>query len=100
MAATPPRRLQVQGLHGRQKRHVTPQIKREFKRWAAIEPSSVTPSKSTAWAAIISPVQPAMPSMPCSTVDGYNFRRLLGSLQFLLFGILLALGVIAQIKSA
>jgi hypothetical protein len=49
-----------------QKRRVTPQIKREFKRRAAIEPSSAISKNITAWAAITSPTQAARPPMPCS----------------------------------
>jgi IS5 family transposase len=49
-----------------QKRRVTPQIKREFKRRAAIEPSSAISRNITAWVAITSHTQAATPSMPCS----------------------------------
>ena len=52
-----------------QKRRVTEQIKREFKRRAAIEPviACLAISRTTiAWAAIISPIRAAMPSTQSS----------------------------------
>jgi transposase, IS5 family len=49
-----------------QKRRLTPQIKREFKRRAAIEPSSATSRNTTACAEITLPIPAATPSMPCS----------------------------------
>ena len=53
-----------------QKRRLTPQIKREFKRRAAVLAAA-----------------------------GYNFRRLLAWLRFLLLRVLIALGLTAQLKS-
>jgi transposase, IS5 family len=68
-----------------------PQIKRKFKRSAAIEPV-IGHLKDTAWVAIPSPMQAAMPSTPC-LLPLANFRRLLAWLRFLLFGILITLGL-------
>jgi hypothetical protein len=49
-----------------QKRRLTPQIKREFKRRAAIEPVIGHLKEHPAWAAITSPTPVATPSTPCS----------------------------------
>jgi IS5 family transposase len=49
-----------------QKRRVTPQIKREFKRRAAVEPVIGHSRPGTAWDAITSLTAPATPSTPCS----------------------------------
>ena len=72
-----------------QKRRVTPQIKREFKRRAAIEP-------------VIGHLKEhhRMGRNAVLAAAGYNFRRLLAWLRFLLFRILIALGLAAQFKLA
>jgi IS5 family transposase len=49
-----------------QKRRVMTEIKREFKRRAAIEQSSATSRNITAWAATTSPMPALMPATPCS----------------------------------
>src|SRR5258708_6265949 len=82
-----------------QKRRVTPQIKREFKRRAAIEPvighlkehhrmgrNHLAHASGDAINAVLA-------------AAGYNFRRLLAWLRFLLLSILIALGLTAQLKS-
>src|SRR3984893_7709459 len=82
-----------------QKRRVTPQIKREFKRRAAIEPvighlkehhrmgrNHLAHASGHAINAVLA-------------AAGYNFRRLLAWLRFLLLSILIALGLTAQLKS-
>jgi transposase, IS5 family len=79
-----------------QKRRVTPQIKREFKRRAAIEPvighhrmgrNHFAHASGDAINAVLA-------------AAGYNFRRLLAWLRFLLFRILVTLGLLAQPKLA
>jgi Transposase DDE domain len=78
---------------------LTPQIKREFKRRAAIEPvighlkehhrmgrNHLAHASGNAINAVLAAV-------------GYNFRRLLAWLSLLLLRILIALGLIAQLKS-
>ena len=83
-----------------QKRRVTPQIKREFKGRAAIEPvirhlkehhrmgrNYLAHASSDAINAVLA-------------AAGYNFRRLLAWLRFLLLRILIALGLAAQLKLA
>src|SRR4029450_11084594 len=65
-----------------QKRRVTPQIKREFKRRAPIDQPSGHAINAVLAAA------------------GYNFRRLLAWLRFLLLKILVALALHAQLKLA
>src|SRR2546423_120614 len=83
-----------------QKRRVTPQIKREFKRRAAIEPvighlkehhrmgrNYLAHASGDATNAVLA-------------AAGYNFRRLLAWLRFLLLRILIALGLAAQLKLA
>ena len=83
-----------------QKRRVTPQIKRDFKRRAAIEPvighlkehhrmgrNHLAHASGDAINAVLA-------------AAGYNFRRLLAWLSSLLFRILIALGLAAQLKSA
>src|SRR4249919_689716 len=83
-----------------QKRRVTPQIKREFKRRAAIEPvighlkehhrmgrNHLAHASGDAVNAVLA-------------AAGYNFRRLIAWLRFLLLSILIALGLAAQLKSA
>src|SRR6266404_4833083 len=83
-----------------QKRRVTPQIKREFKRRAAIEPvighlkehhrmgrNHLAHASGDAINAVLA-------------AAGYNFRRLLAWLRLLLLRILIALGLAAQLKSA
>src|SRR5258708_40295330 len=82
-----------------QKRRVTPQIKREFKRRAAIEPvighlkehhrMGRNPLAHASGDAINAVLAAA----------GYNFRRLLAWLRVLLLSILIALGLTAQLKS-
>ena len=82
-----------------QKRRVTPQIKRELKRRAAIEPvighlkehhrmgrNHLAHASGDAINAVLAAV-------------GYNFRRLLAWLSLLLLRILIAFGLIAQLKS-
>ena len=82
-----------------QKRRLTPQIKREFKRRAAIEPvighlkehhrmrrNHLAHASGDAINAVLA-------------ATGYNFRRLLAWLRFLLLTILIALGLAAQLKS-
>ena len=82
------------------KRRVTPQIKREFKRRAAIEPvighlkehhrmgrNHLAHASGDAINAVLA-------------AAGYNFRRLLAWFRFLLFRILIALGLAAQFKLA
>jgi IS5 family transposase len=82
-----------------QKRRVTPQIKREFKRRAAIEPvighlkehhrmgrNYLAHASGDATNAVLAAV-------------GYNFRRLLAWLSLLLLRILIALGLTAELKS-
>src|SRR6516225_8800067 len=82
-----------------QKRRVTPQIKREFKRRAAIEPvighlkehhrmgrNHLAHTSGDAINAVLA-------------AAGYNFRRLLAWLRFLLLRLLIALGLAAQLKS-
>ena len=83
-----------------QKRRVTPQIKREFKRRAAIEPvighlkehhrmgrNYLAHASGDAINAVLA-------------AAGYNFRRLLAWLRFLWLRILIALGLAAQLKLA
>ena len=83
-----------------QKRRVTPQIKREFKRRAAIEPvighlkehhrmgrNHLAHASGDAINAVLA-------------AAGYNFRRLLRWLRILLLRILIALGLAAQLKLA
>src|SRR5262249_37851006 len=83
-----------------QKRRITPQIKREFKRRAAIEPvighlkehhrmgrNYLAHTSGDAINAVLA-------------AAGYNFRRLLAWLRFLLLRILIALGLAAQLKLA
>ena len=83
-----------------QKRRVTPQIKREFKRRAAIEPvighlkehhrmgrNQLAHASGDAINAVLA-------------AAGYNFRRLLAWLRFLLLKILVALALHAQLKLA
>jgi hypothetical protein len=83
-----------------QKRRVTPQIKREFKRRAAIEPvighlkehhrmgrNYLAHASGDAINAVLA-------------AAGYNFRRLLAWLRFLLLRILIVLGLAAQLKLA
>jgi transposase len=83
-----------------QKRRVTPQIKREFKRRAAIEPvighlkehhrmgrNYLAHASGGAINAVLA-------------AAGYNFRRLLAWLRFLWLRILIALGLAAQLKLA
>src|SRR5215471_12823956 len=83
-----------------QKRRVTPQIKREFKRRAAIEPvighlkehhrmgrNYLAHASGDATNAVLA-------------AAGYNFRRLLAWLRFLLLRILITLGLAAQLKLA
>jgi transposase, IS5 family len=83
-----------------QRRRVTPQIKREFKRRAAIEPvighlkehhrmgrNHLAHASGDAINAVLAAV-------------GYNFRRLLAWLSSLLLRIVIALGLAAQLKSA
>jgi transposase, IS5 family len=82
-----------------QKRRVTPQIKREFKRRAAIEPSSATSRNTTAWVEITLPLPPAMPSTPCSLPPATTFVAWLAWLRLLLLRILIALSLPAQPKS-
>ena len=78
-----------------QKRRLTPQIKREFKRRAAIEPvighlkehhrmrrNHLAHASGDAINAVLA-------------ATGYNFRRLLAWLRFLLLTILIALGLAA-----
>ena len=82
-----------------QKRGVTPQIKREFKRRAAVEPvighlkdehrmgrNYLAHASGDAINAVLA-------------AAGYNFRRLLAWLRLLLLKILIALGLAAQLKS-
>jgi transposase, IS5 family len=95
IAATTPFKVYTTG----QKRRVTPQIKREFKRRAAIEPvighlkehhrmgrNHLAHASGDAINAVLA-------------AAGYNFRRLLAWLSFLLLSILIALGLTAQLKS-
>ena len=83
-----------------QKRRITPQIKREFKRRAAIEPvighlkehhrmgrNYLAHASGDAINVVLA-------------AAGYNFRRLLAWLRFLLLRILIALGLAAQLKLA
>jgi IS5 family transposase len=83
-----------------QKRRVTPQIKREFKRRAAIEPvighlkehhrmgrNYLAHASGDATNAVLA-------------AAGYNFRRLLAWLRFWLLRILIAFGLAAQLKWA
>jgi len=83
-----------------QKRRVTPQVKREFKRRAAIEPvighlkddhrigrNYLAHSSGDAINAVLAAV-------------GYNFRRLIQWLRLLLLQIIFACGVTATLKSA
>ena len=82
----------------RQKRRLTPQIKREFKRRAAIEPvighlkehhrmgrNHLAHASGDAINAVLA-------------AAGYNFRRLLAWLKLFLLRILIALGLAAQLK--
>src|SRR5262249_27767929 len=78
------------------RRRLTPQIKREFKRRAAIEP-------------LIGHLKEhhrmgrnclAHASNAVLAAAGYNFHRLLAWLRFLLLRILIALGLAAQLKLA
>jgi IS5 family transposase len=80
-----PARLQVLYTTG-QKRRLTPQIKHEFKRRAAIEPVIGHLKEHHASGDAINAVLAA---------TGYNFRRLLAWLRFLLLTILIALGLAA-----
>src|SRR5262249_60728018 len=83
-----------------QKRRLTPQIKREFKRRAAIEPvighlkehhrmgrNCLAHASGDAITAVLA-------------AAGYNFRHLLAWMRFLLLRILIALGLAAQLKLA
>src|SRR5215831_10459374 len=100
IAATTPSQSQVQGLHERPEAPPTPQIKREFKRRAAIEPvighlkehhrmgrNYLAHASGDAINAVLA-------------TASYNFRRLLAWLRFLLLRILIALGLAAQLKLA
>jgi IS5 family transposase len=91
----PPEQVYTSG----QKRRVTPQIKREFKRRAAIEPvighlkahhrmgrNHLAHTSGDATNAVLA--------------AGCSFRRLLAWLRFLLLGVLIALGLAAQFKLA
>ena len=82
-----------------QKRRLTPQIKREFKRRAAIEPvighlkehhrmgrNYLAHASGDATNAVLA-------------AAGYNFRRLLAWLRFLLLRILIAFSLTTQLKS-
>jgi IS5 family transposase len=98
IAATtpPPRSYRVYTTD--QKRRLTPQIKREFKRRAAIEPvighlkehhrmgrNHLAPASGDAINAVLA-------------AAGYNFRRFLAWLRLFLLRILIALGLAAQLK--
>ena len=99
IAATTPLPTTIKVYTSGQKRRVTPQIKREFKRRAAIEPvighlkehhrmgrNYLAHASGDATNAVLA-------------AAGYNFRRLLAWLRFLLLRILIALGLAAQLKS-
>jgi transposase, IS5 family len=92
-------RLQFKVYTTGQKRRLTPQIKREFKRQAAIEPvighlkehhrmgrNHLAHASGDAINAVLA-------------AAGYSFRRLLAWLKFLLFRVLIALAFAAQLKS-
>jgi transposase, IS5 family len=82
-----------------QKRRVTPQIKREFKRRAAIEPviGHLKEHHRMGRNHLAHASGDAINAVLAAT--GYNFRRLLAWLRFLLLTILIALGLAAQLKS-
>src|SRR6516225_6885211 len=97
-ATTPDHKFKV--YTSGQKRRLTPQIKREFKRRAASEPVTghlkehhrmgrnyLAHASGDAINAVLA-------------AAGYNFRRLLAWLRFLLLRILIALGLAAQLKLA
>ena len=77
----------IRDITSGQNRRVTPQIKREFKRRAAIEPVIFAHASGDAINAVLA-------------AAGYNFRRLLAWLRFLWLRILIALGLAAQLKLA
>src|SRR6516165_9981189 len=100
IAATTPLPITIKVYTSGQKRRVTPQIKREFKRRAAIEPvighlkehhrmgrNYLAHASGDATNAVLA-------------AAGYNFRRLLAWLRFLLLRILIALDLAAQLKLA
>ena len=86
-----PTHHKIKVYSGGQKRRVTPQIKREFKRRVAIEPVIGHLKEHTAWAAITLPTPAAMPSTPCSPPPR--------TVEALLLKILIALSLPAQPKS-
>src|SRR5258707_14810113 len=81
-----------------QKRRLTPQIKREFKRRAAIEPVIGQLKEHHR----MGPNHLAHASGDASNdvlpAPGYNFRRLLAWLKLFFLKILIALGLAAQLK--
>jgi IS5 family transposase len=81
-----------------QKRRVTPQIKREFKRRAAIEPviGHLKEHHRMGRNYLAHASRDAINAVLAAA--GYNFRRLLAWLRFLLLRILIALSLPAQPK--
>jgi hypothetical protein len=82
------------------KRRITPQIKREFKRRAAIEPviGHLKEHRCMGRNYLAHASGDAINAVLATA--GYNFRRLLAWLRFLLLRILIALGLAAQLKLA
>src|SRR5262245_15101125 len=80
-----------------QKRRVTPQIKREFKRRAAIEPV-IGHLKEHHRMGRNHLAHASGDAINAVLAAGYNFRRLLAWLKLFLLRILIALGLAAQLK--
>ena len=81
-----------------QKRRVTPQIKREFKRWAAIEPV-IGHLKEHHRMGLNHLAHASGDAInPVLAAAGYNFRRLLACLRLLLLRILIAFSLTTQLK--
>src|SRR5262249_60212145 len=82
-----------------QKPRPTPQIKREFKRRAAIEPVIGHLKEHHRMGRNPLPHASGDAINAVLAADGYNFRRLLAWLRLLLLRILIALSLTTQLKS-
>src|SRR5262249_32854466 len=99
IAATTPRSITKFKVYtSGQKRRVTPQIKREFKRRAAIEPVIGHLKEHHRMGRNFLAHASGDAINVVLAAAGYNFRRLLAWLRFLLLRILIALGLAAQLK--
>jgi transposase, IS5 family len=79
---------------------VTPQIKREFKRWAAIEPVIGLLKEHHRMGLNHLAHASGDAINPVLAAAGYNFRRLLACLRLLLLRILIAFSLPTQLKSS